>query len=111
MEYIISAITSPFGESVDSGTHECDPQKAIIQWFRYSERYPTYASIQPRTREDGIALLRWARDNFEKLETWAKEHKCPYRIEWLREQIESQAEAGECSMQWEYDELFPFCMG
>lgn len=91
--------------------YEHDPQNAVIQWFRLSEKEPTFVSIQPQTKEDGIALLKWAADNIDKLEVWAKEHRCPYKTEWLKEQILSQAAEGKCSMQWEYDQLYPFCMG
>ncbi len=110
-KYLILATHSPFGEPVDPGTYEYDPQNALIQWFRYSEKYPTCTSLHPETKEDGIALLKWAKLNFEKLEIWAKEHKCPYKTEWLKEQIVSQIYNNKCSMQWGYDELFPFCMG
>jgi len=111
MRYVISAISSPFGEAAGNDAVEHDPENAIIQWFRYSEKYPTCASLQPQTKEDGLALLKWAKHNFNKLEVWAKEHKCPYKTGWLKEQIEKQVEDNKCSMQWEYDELFPFSMG
>ena len=110
MKYVISAFSSPFGDDVGSA-HEADPENAIIQWFRYSEKYPTCVTIQPETPADGMALLKWVNLNFEKLEVWAKEHKCPYRTDWLKEQVESQIKKGKCSMQWNYDQLFPFCMG
>ena len=104
MKYVISGMCSAYA-------CEYDPQNAVIQWFRLSQEEPTCVCIQPKTEEDGMALLKWAEENFDKLEVWAKEHKCPYRIEWLEEEISSQVRKGTCSMQWEYDQLYPFCMG
>ena len=109
-KYVISAIDSPIGETVGSA-YEYDPENAIIQWCRYSEKYPTCASIQPESKDAGTSLLKWAKLNFEKVEVYMREHKCPYRIDWMKEQIESQVRNGKNSMQWEYDQLFPFCMG
>lgn len=110
MKYCISAISNPFGEPV-TDEYEYDPENAIIKWCRYQEKYPTCVSIQPETNEDGIALLKWADLNFEKVEVYMKEHKCPYKTGWIREQVKSQIAKGKSSMQWEYDQLFPFCMG
>lgn len=109
--YVISALNLPFCEPERADAHENDPENAIIQWFRCGEKNPTCASIQAQTKEDGMKLLKWADLNFEKLEVWAKEHKCPYKTDWLKEQISSQVKNKTCSMQWEYDEVFPFCVG
>ena len=111
MKFIISATNGPFGEPVGDDKYEYDCENAIIQWFRLSEKYPTCVSIQPANEKDGLALLKWADMNFEKLEVWAKEHKCPYRIDWLKLEIQKQTNNNKCSMQWEYDEVSPFCMG
>ena len=111
MKFIISAISGPFGEPVCGDIYEYDPKNAIIQWFSLTEKYPTCVSIQPETIEDGKSLLKWADKNFEKLDVWAKEHKCPYKTDWLKEQINMQVNNNKCSMQWEYDQIFPFCMG
>ena len=110
MEYIVSAFTI-FGESVGySDKPENNPERAIIKWCMYSEKYPTCVSIQPKTNEDGMILLIWANQNFEKIEHYMDLYKCPYKTEWLREQIDEQIKKGKTSMMWEYDQLFPFCM-
>ncbi len=110
-KYFVSAITEPFGEPVDAGIRENDPEQAFIAWCSYSEKYPTCASIQPHTKEDGIECLKWVSLNFDKAEAYMDKYKCPYKKDWIKEQIESQIRGGRCSMQWEYDELFPFCVG
>lgn len=109
MKYLISASNGPFGETVGS-VYKMDPQDAILQWMRYSEKYPTCVSIQPHTPEDGRSLLQWASDNFAQLDVWAKEYHCPYDKEWLHNEIQAQL-SGKISMQWEYDQLHPFCEG
>lgn len=111
MEYKISAITSPFGEPVDYGKTEHDPERAILRWLEYSKKYPTCASIQPQNKEDGLALLKWAKLNFDKLEAYFLKYKCPYKTDWMRDQIDSQVNNNKVDMQWEWDELFPFSIG
>ncbi len=108
--YMVSAITDPFGE-IAGTTTEYTPEHAVLSWFRYSEKYPTCVAICPATKDDGFALLQWAEKNSSRIARLAEDHKCPYRSSWLIEQISSQVEKGECGMSWEYDQLFPFCMG
>lgn len=110
MRYMISANAGPFGETVRL-VYETDPEKAVFRWFRYSGQYPMCASIQPKTTDDGLELLQWAGNNAEKLEEWGKKYHCPYRTDWLKEQIEHQVLDNEVSMQWDYDQLYPFCVG
>ena len=103
-KYIVSGINVPT-------KYENLPQKALLQWFKYSKKEPTCVCIQPKTKEDGFAVLKWANENFSKLEEWADKYKCPYKIRWMEEEIAKAVSAGTCSMQWDYDQLFPFCMG
>ena len=110
MEYRISAITDPFGEFAGSA-EETNPEQAILRWCEYSEKYPTCVCIQPKTNEDGIKLLKWAEDNFDKVSTYLEKYNAPYKISWMKDMISAQLKNGKCSMQWEYDQLFPFCMG
>ncbi len=111
MKYIITAAT-PYGEPCGvTNEPEYDPENAVIKWCRYSEKYPTCASIQPATEEDGMALLKWTERNFERIEVYMEQHKCPYKPDWIKEQVSLQVKKGKTSMQWEYDQLFPFCMG
>lgn len=110
MKYMILATAVPMGENTGL-VYEDEPQKALMTWFRYSQKYPTCVAIQPETKEDGLALLEWAHHNPDQLDIWAKEYRCPYKIEWLKEQIAEQFKEKRCSMQWNYDQLFPFCMG
>ncbi len=110
MKFIISAVTGSFGELVRS-VNEKDPEQAILRWCEFSEKYPTCVSIQPETKEDGLNLLKWAKLNFEKVETYLNRYRCPYRTDWLKTQIFCQVNNNKTSMQWEYDQLFPFCVG
>ena len=107
MKYTITSITGPFGEEAEPDAGEMDPQNAIIQWCRRQKEKPTCGAIMPKTIEDGTKLLEWARDNFDKIEVWMIEHKVPYKKEWLKEQIETTTNG----MQWDGDQIFPFCMG
>lgn len=111
MNYVVSSISSPFGERVGNDVHTSDIETAVEKWFEFSKEYPTCTSLQPQTQEDGTALLKWALLNFEKLEVWAKEYKCPYKMGWFKETLTAQVNNNKCSMQWEYDELYPFSMG
>lgn len=110
MKYLISATISPLGELAEDA-FEDDPKNALIKWFQYSEKYPTCVALQPETKEDGLALLEWAHHNPDQLDIWAKEYRCPYKVEWLKEEVADYVHRGKCSMQWNYDQLFPFCMG
>ena len=111
MKFRISAITSPFGEPVDNGKTTSNPEEAIKQWFVYSKKYPTCASICPETNTDGLELLKWAESNFGKIKTWAEKYRCPYKLNWLQEQITKQITKGDKLIQWEFDEIYPFSMG
>ena len=110
MKYIVSAM-NPFGEPCRPTESEHDPENAIIKWCIYSEKYPMCASIQPETKEDGMALLQWANANFDKVELYLKEHKSPYKTDWLKDEISLQIKNNKVSMQWNFDQLYPFCMG
>ena len=111
MKYIVSAV-SPYGEPLKlSDEPEYDPENAIIKWCLYSKKYPTCVSIQPETKEDGMKLLKWANEHFDKVEVYLREHKCPYKVDWMKEEIASQVQKNEGSMQWDFDQLYPFCAG
>ncbi len=116
MSYLISVTAMPFSEMEsgamqDKDAHEKSPEKAILRWCRYSSQYPTCVSIQPKTREDGLHLLKWASENIEKVRRYLTENKTPYRIDWMIAEILRQAESGKTSMQWDGDQLHPFCIG
>ena len=111
MKYVISAITSPFGEPTGGDIVEHDPENAIIAWCRLGEKNPTCTSLQPESEKAGMELIRWAYKNFDKIEIWTRQHKCPYKSEWMKARIESQLKNEKTSMQWPYDEIVPFCMG
>ncbi len=87
MNYLISATISPYGEEAPDHGYETDPENAIMKWRKFSEKYPTCASIQAKTEEDGI--LRWALDNFDKVEGYMRKHKVPYKPEWIKKQVKS----------------------
>ena len=112
MKYVVSAIDSPFGDTVEmSDKPETSPEGAILKWCKLSKKYPTCVTIQPETEEDGMELLKWANMHSDKLEAYMVQHKNPYKFDWIKEQITSQVARGKTSMQWNYDQLFPFCMG
>jgi len=111
MKYLISATISPYGEQAPGRVYKHDPGKAIKEWCRVSENYPTCASIQPETKEDGQVLLRWALNNFDTVKKYMREYKVPYKPEWIEKQIRRYVESNRNSMMWSYDEIFPFCMG
>lgn len=111
MKYLISATISPYGEQAPGSVYKHDPEKAIKEWCRVSEKYPTCASIQPETKEAGMVLLKWAFNNFDKVEGYMKEYKVPYKPEWMKKEIKSYVDKNRNSMMWEYDEIFPFSMG
>ena len=98
-------------QTVGCDACEMDPQNAIIQWFRYTEKYPTCVDILAETEEDAKELLKWADNNPEKLKVWSLEYKCPYRDGWLSDQIKRQLIGKKKFLQWGYDAVFPFCMG
>ena len=111
MKYIVSAV-SQYGEPLELPNEpEYAPENAIIKWCMYSKKYPTCVSIQPETKEDGMKLLKWANEHFDKVEVYLREHKCPYKVDWMKEEIASQVQKSEVSMQWYYDQLYPFCAG
>lgn len=109
--YIISATDEPFGEIMEHETYTSAPADAVKRWFKCSEKYPTCTSLQPATEEAGMEILTWASQNMDQLEEWSKAYKCPYKITWMKEEIEKAAVKNKSGMQWEYDELFPFCKG
>ena len=111
MEYVVSAITSPFGEPVGNPLKTKNPEEAIIKWCELSQTYPTCVSIQADSEETGIKLLKWAGLNRDKMDYYLSIYRCPYKPEWVMDQITSQINNNKTSMQWAFDELFPFCMG
>ena len=110
-QYMITGTRTPFGEPAMPVIREEEPEQTLYQWFVWGAKYPTCVSLQPQTPQDGMLLLTWANANWSKVEQWAQVHKCPYRLDWLHEQVAKAVSRGACSMQWEWDELFPFCMG
>ena len=110
MNFIVSTSHGPFGEPGPSKKFT-DNEKAVLQWFKWQGKYRTCVDIQPETKEDGMNLLKWAQLNMDKVIAWCAEYKCPYKADWLSEQVNKQVNNNRCSMQWEYDSLFPFCEG
>ena len=116
MNFYVSVTALPYC-GIDSAaaqrldTIEDNPEKAIRKWCELSKSYPTLVSIQPGSRRDGLSLIRWAAENFEKVKRILTEYTCPYRIDWMITEIRRQAEAGTTSMQWDGDQLHPFTMG
>ncbi len=111
MIFSVSAITDPFGELVATPKDYNDPEQAILNWCKLSKKYPTCVSIQPQTKEDAKALLIWANENFDKVRAYMNKYKCPYRTDWMQKEIHYQVINDNISMRWEYDQLYPFCMG
>ena len=111
MRYIISAVTSPFGEPVGDNVTCRDPKTAIEEWCKLGEKYPSCTSLQPETFDDGMVLLKWALNNFAEVEQLLTKYRCPYKPSWMKERIEAQIKNKKTSMQWNYDEIVPFCMG
>ncbi len=111
MEYIVTAVTGPFGELAKNPETVHSPELAITKWCKLQYGYPTCVAIQPATKEDGMELLKWADANFDKIKKLMEENKCPYKTSYMKEQIKEQVDKNKCSMQWEYDQIFPFCMG
>ena len=109
--YVISAISSPMGEEVGGEFIEKHPENAILEWCKLGQKYPTYTSLQANSEQSAFALLVWAQANFDKLESWFEEFECPYKPEWMRGVIDFYVSKGKSSMQWNYDEISPFCMG
>lgn len=110
MEYIVSAITNPFGELADTKRFT-SPEKAVEQWCKYQKKYPSCVSIQPENKAAGINLINWVYLNLDKFEAMVSKSKVPYRFDWMKEQIASQVATGKCKMQWDYDQITPFCEG
>lgn len=110
-KYVVSAITAPDGEPVGIPTFTGDPEAAVLKWFQLSEKYPTCSDIQAQTNEAGLELLKWANTNGDKIAVWAKDYNCPYKLDWLQDQIRTAVKNNKTSMQWEFDSVFPFSVG
>lgn len=110
MKYIVTAISDPFGE-MEGQTEYNAPEKAIEMWCKMSKKFPTCVAIQPETNEDGISLLKWAKENFNQVKEWMAEYKCPYKIEYIQKSIDEVLNKERPCIQWKYDQLFPFCYG
>ena len=109
MKFIVSATTKA-GEPAASFTF-ANPDQAVHKWFELGKDYPMSVSIQPNTLASGLAIVIWAGDHFEKLDEWAEKYHCPYKMDWLKYQIADQILKKKVSMQWEYDQISPFCEG
>lgn len=111
MKYMVSAITGPFGEPATMPYKSNNPEEAILKWCKLQKDYPTCVSLQAATMEDGLELLKWAQMNFNTVRTYMKDNKCPYKTDWIKDHIDRYVHRRKCSIQWEYDQLFPFSMG
>lgn len=105
MKFVISSEKSYYDRI------EYDPHNAIIGWCLMQETSPMGVSIQADSEESAYALLVWARENFDLLRTYMREHKCPYKPEYMKEVIEKYVKRKNSSMQWAYDQVSPFDIG
>ena len=87
------------------------PEKAVEKWCRYSQAYPTCTAIQPKTKEDGMSLLKWAAANEAAVRELLQRYKTPYRADWIMETVRRYASEGRTPMQWDGDQIYPFSMG
>ena len=110
MKFIISA-TNPYGEELGRIIHESEPEKAVLAWYRTGKKYPACAAIQADNEASAFKLLEWADRNQDKLEAYAKEYRCPYKPDYLKESISGYVRRGKSSMMWEYDMVSPFDIG
>lgn len=111
MKYLVSSINNPFdfepiGQPRELGT----PKTALEEWFKLNKKHPTCTSLRPQTNEDAREVLKWASNNKDEIKAWATRYDCHYKIEYLLKSIDDGLNK-EKLISWEYDELFPFCMG
>ena len=112
MKFLLSAVNAPFREPVSTPkTPVTDPEIIIKRWCRYSKKYPTCVAICPETKQDGLALLNWAKEHFDVVEKYMLQYNCPYKVSWIRDTIDLYVAKNETSMQWDYDQLSPFSFG
>ena len=69
-------------EMVSSPKRFKDPGKAIEYWFKLGKRYPTCVMITGYKKQEQ-ELRQWTLDNEDKVREWAKQYKCPYKIEYI----------------------------
>ena len=101
--------------SCDKGTQwvtdaSDDPIKMIRLWFMWSQKYPMECAIMTKTRSDGVALLEAASEHLDELyDTF----KCPYKYDYLKDEISKKIEDG-CKYLMEGpdgDQIHPFSFG
>lgn len=84
-------------------------KKIIKKWFEQEKAHALCANIQAATREDALMLLTWA---FENIEYVKKQYPgCHYRWNYICDGIEKEISEKCKNFQWEWDSVFPFCMG
>ena len=110
-KYIVSAITLPFGEPVGDDLYTDNPEEAVKRWFELQAQYPTCVNIQASNNKTAKELLTWADTNSDRIDAlWRDTEKFPYKLHWLKNAVKRML-AKDSPLQWEYDMLYPFCMG
>lgn len=108
MEKYCVTVAGPFEEEVYR-FNSSDPKKIIKKWFEQEKAHALCANIQAATREDALMLLTWA---FENIEYVKKQYPgCHYRWNYICDGIEKEISEKCKNFQWEWDSVFPFCMG
>lgn len=108
MEKYCVTVAGPFEEEVYPFNSN-DPKEIIKKWFEQEKAHALCTNIQAATREDALMLLTWA---FENIEYVKKQYPgCHYRWNYICDGIEKEISEKCKSFQWEWDSVFPFCMG
>ena len=111
MKYLVSAINDPISFEPIGQPRELDtPKTALEEWFKLNKKHPTCTSLQPQTNDDAREVLIWASKNRDIIKSWTTRYNCHYKIDYLLKFIDDGLNK-EKLISWEYDELFPFCMG
>ena len=102
-KYVVVAETSYFC-STD------DPMEALRLWFMAQERFPENVAIRCRRREDAFELVENVSD--ELLESYTKEFRVPYKLDFLKDSVRNQR---ECKCKYFLDgigdQIEPFSFG
>lgn len=83
---------------------------ALWAWVKNARDNYSNITITAYSREDELKLMKFVRGHESEFVNACNEHKVPYKIDYLLKGIQKNYE-GNAKIQWEHDQVFPFCFG
>ena len=87
-----------------------DPKEALMTWINNARRFYTTITILAKTRAAELELMQTFKKNEIEFISRMHENGVPYKMNYITDGVNSNLE-GRSKIQWEGDQVFPFCYG